>query len=216
MLPEVTAPVMIILVIVASLGIAAPGQHARGSPMSSSPIDPFETFANAMGVHLMAKVVNKHAEGQPLDKEHLIWPMLFTEAFALELFIKSALQLRGKTARGHSVHDLFFRLDAKDQKRITELYDTIITRQPYAHSALKIGVSLEAGQVLKRADTLFVAARYWHEHGVLSKDDKNLSGNMGVGTLCDAIRDFLYELNPDWPDKLRDFKNPAFRVPRTT
>src|SRR5262245_57081998 len=121
-------------------------------PTVLTSVDPFETFANAIGVHLMAKVVDAHAQQQPLDKEHLIWPMLFTEAFALELFIKSAVQARGTAPRGHKVSELFALLDASDQKRIADLYDVIVAMQPYAIGALKLGVSLDADQVLKRAD----------------------------------------------------------------
>jgi hypothetical protein len=160
----------------------------RGKP--SKPVD---VFINAQGFLASANALN----AQP-QKPLFFWPMVVNEALALELLIKCLHRVRRRTLKGHDIHALYGKLSVSDRKKIAQYYNEIVTGHPMYEMFVERGVLFEIDAVLQRSKDTFKRVRYWHEYAEPSRDAEGISSNAGAGSLCDAIRRLLLELNPAW------------------
>src|SRR5688572_15206004 len=90
------------------------------------PIDPLHLFINARGFSIASGLIDR--EG---DVPALLWPKCACAAFSLELYFKCLLRVRRRYAE--NIHDpklLFAELSKADQKRVTEIFDRVITEHP--------------------------------------------------------------------------------------
>jgi hypothetical protein len=165
------------------------------------PRDPLLMFLNARGFGLAAQIVNTH----PKDKSLLMWPLIANESFALEMYLKCLHRIRRRKIRGHDIGVLFEQLSKADKKTITTyLLDFVRGHRDYLLMFSK-GVSFDASDVARRA-TSFVNARYWSDLDLPAGDEHGFVGNMGVGSLMDAVVRLILELRPDWPEKVANFR----------
>jgi len=84
-----------------------------------------------------------------------VQPAALMAALALELFVKSFLAIRHRTGhattgQGHSLNDLFKRIDSKTQAEIIACSNEV---EP----------SIDFLSELKKHDGVFLSARYWYE-----------------------------------------------------
>lgn len=157
------------------------------------PSEPVQVFINAYSFRASSIALN----AQP-EKHLFFWPMVVNEAFALELFIKCVHRVRRRDLWGHDVQYMFGKLTKRDRKAITQRYDAIVQRHPLYDKFVDMGVALDIDSVLMRSKDAFPRVRYWHERTMPNRDAQGKVSNAGVGSLCDAIMQFLVELRPAW------------------
>lgn len=180
----------------------SPKKHSRRIKSELKPNDALLTFLNARGFGLVAQIVN----AQPDNKSLLMWPLIANESFALEMYLKCLHRIRRrKNVWGHNIGVLFDKLSRKDKKTITAYLLDFVRGHPDYLLMFSKGVSFDAAEVARRA-TSFAKARYWSELELPSEDGQGFVGNMGVGSLIDAVVRLILELRPDWPDKVKNFR----------
>jgi hypothetical protein len=157
-----------------------------------------DAFVNALSFHSATNALSQ-CPGNPVDKLLLYWPTVVCEAFALELFIKCLLMLRGrKPKKNHDVEGLFKLLSNADQQKIAKYLHEGVTRDDRYDLAAAHGIRLDIDSVLQRTKDSFLRIRYWHEHVPPSPDAHGTRSNAGVGALVVAIYRLLNELRPEW------------------
>jgi hypothetical protein len=167
--------------------------------------DPFLLFVNSNAAHYAACILGTHAE----RREPLRWPQFYCEGMAIELFVKCLLAFRGVSFWGHRIHELYLQAPVADRNRVSELYDQIVRGHPYFASAAARGIALDIEAVLERADRFGVVGRYWNEDEPFNLAEAGFAGNPWLSALCDAIREHLFECNPQWRTALRAYKSPS-------
>lgn len=174
---------------------------------SNSPA--FIAFVNACSFQYSATILDRHQDLPDL----LAIPALTMEAFSLELFLKAAHLVHGTTpGRSHDTRDLFAALPQADQDAIAGHLNSLVTHNPQYHAAVSEGFHFDVDSILRRASTLFVRLRYWHEGNLPEPDLHGKRYNAGVSDLCNAMRVFLAEINPGWVNDLHEYRLTEFGI----
>jgi hypothetical protein len=170
---------------------------SKDNPLTPDDAEAVKIFINARGFQIAAIALD--AQQGPARKL-LFWPMVVNEVFALELFVKALLRLRGTVAKGHDINALFKKLGAVDKRRIDEFFHEIIQHHPAYQWGLENNISFDVESVLLRNRETFKNARYWHEGTPPSPDAEGKVSNAGTGTLSDAIWRLILQDYPSWAD----------------
>jgi hypothetical protein len=164
---------------------------------------PLLIFANAMSYYLAAILLDKHAE----IGDFRIFPTQTLQALSLELFIKCLHKTRRRTFKfKHDITDLLAGISRSDRKKIEAYLQKGLSQHPQFEGLKALGIQFDIDSIAKRSADMFLRARYWHELVLPARDDKGFAGNFGLLTLCEAIRDLLFEINPDWRSKINNFR----------
>lgn len=166
---------------------------SKKKPKRRKPTEPVFVFINAQAFQLAAEALNV----QP-DKHIFMYPMAANEAFSLELYLKTLHRVRRRYVEGHDIEAIFRRLTVTDQQAIELRYNARIMAHRQYHLAVAHGLKLDLDSVLRRCKDAFIKIRYWHEGKMPSQNDDGKVSNAGTGTMCDAIRDYIIDLRPEW------------------
>jgi hypothetical protein len=165
-------------------------------------VDPFDVFANAYGFYWATIALDKQITEH--KQPHIfMWPLLVNESISLELFLKSIHILRGRNPKkfGHHIRESYKAIDPPDKRKISREYRKMLAAYPLTPHLVKAGRRMDLNSVLKRADGIFEAMRYWHEFPEWPKDADRKSSNSGAGLLLNALIGFMKGLNPTWQSR---------------
>lgn len=162
-------------------------------------VSPEDVYVNALSFRVAAMVLSRPDIATGVDKMLLFWPTVVCEAFSLELFIKCLHAIRRRIPKKkHDVEALYQGLSKADRKTIAKYFYEIVQAHPQHDLALKHGITFDVDSVLQRTRDTFIRVRYWHEKQPPSPDASGKVSNAGVGSLCDALNQFIDELRPQW------------------
>lgn len=175
----------------------------------------FLLFYNARSFHVAATKL----EDLP-QIDFFLWPTIMCEAFALELHLKCFLTLRNKPfGRIHECEDLFNLLDSDDKDLVRLRLEERILIDPLLRDArAEDGLRLDLESVLKRANRMFVRARYWHEGFTKQSIENDEMCTAGICALTDAITQIILDVRPDWTnEKMKSLSilRKSYRQPST-
>jgi hypothetical protein len=159
-----------------------------------------DVYINATSFRMAANELAELAENDSM----YIWPVMVNEALCLELYLKCMHRLRRRYGRTHDIKELFATLSRADQKKIMTNFQQIMA-EPEVVRQMPDDVDVSFESVLQRSRDIFVKGRYWHEGELPSRDTYGDASNAGVGVLIAAVRELIFQLQPDWENKRGQF-----------
>jgi hypothetical protein len=160
--------------------------------------NPVHAFGNAKAFFNAANAIKRSTGDGPLRLQ----PAMVCIAFSLEVLLKCLHHLRGRHydqgRDAHNVQFLFGKLDSADKKTITDTFDSLMKQDPSFSALVENNKAVDIDSVLARASELFVTMRYCHEGGPLPTDSQNDYGDVGIGRLVVAVKDFILQLHPEY------------------
>lgn len=157
-------------------------------------------------MHLASFGIEEYIASHPKLQPHLFWPEMIMEAFGLELHLKCLHAVRGRFEAGHGIEELYDNLDAADKADIESRLVALIDKNPHYADADRRGTQIDIRSILVRSDEMFCKGRYWHECKVPRADSRGHIGDAGTASLSDAIFEKLLQMNPDWWERLKQFR----------
>ncbi len=166
--------------------------------------DAFLLFYNARAFHVSATTL-----GDLPQTDFYLWPSVVCEAFGLVLHLKCLLMLKKKPFGNiHEINDLFLKLDQSDQDLVRKKLEEMISIDPLLSQHRDEGtLEVDLETVLKRANKMFIRARYWHEGFTKEWLENDEMCTAGIYSLANAIAAIILEMRPDWTEeKMKSLK----------
>ncbi len=122
------------------------------------------------------------------------------EAFALELHFKCLHELRGRkgSAYGHQIQLSWKGMDKADKKQIKGMLAEKVLNDDLYRVTQRLGYRLDIKTILKRAEDLFVDARYSYEGHLKKKWRVKRGINHGISLLIRVVHDLILNERPKW------------------
>lgn len=137
-------------------------------------------------------LTDKRAEGSVASA-----PIVVNCAFAIEVYFKCLYMIANGTVppQIHNLQCLYDKLTKDEQDAVAKLYAQLVAKEPQS-------ADLPFAMVLDWAKNAFEKWRYNYERWQQDKIESRAFGNGEI--LCQAVRERIIELKPDWKNSLRN------------
>jgi hypothetical protein len=165
---------------------------AGGSKPHAKP-GPTEIFFHGAAFSKAARILSDYHNEK--DDPHVLAPTLVNVAFAVEMYLKCLLMMRGKSyprgRDGHNLKKLFDGLAKKDRTAIEGKYNVVVSKNPRLQLMRKTipTTNLGLSTLLIDSAEVFCEWRYVFEIGVKK-------GVLGLGDFAAALRQHIREIDP--------------------